>query len=508
MKKKFKILIIIAALFLTVSVIPVILIYNRAPVLIVTEESFLGLYGADRIKRETIHSSIALIRMVKTVAVANDAGDDIVSLAVSDIAAQPYCVIFPLRFARAAKLYREQNPDIAVVLLEGRYPENQKPSSFAIGNNVSDYFIYKTDIETDFYRLGFAAAAIASSEWRETADVNEEQESAVSRPPEKKTIAVFWEAGITRMKTVFNEAMSDYVNGKVRAGYGQSGTGNEGSIADSKEIISDDTEDAYNGGHEAEYGEQAAGSSEKREDSMEQAADWSGQTDDEGELPAEEIHQAGRGERIAEKSEQAEGREQSAEGRGTPENSEPLTRSEGHTAEGGERTGENGELAADIEMHAAEADNAAFFSTWDFAGLGWLRAAQSEETGTGGKKEAAEELILAPESRFFSSFSQFSDDSGLSCAIFVDSGVEFFEKRQDIPVVIFSWLDLNLMPDAVVMVIDDSPWVQVVQIARMAAAGMENGLVASKFHFLDKKIFNKEIMRKIKKTWKNDKIRI
>jgi hypothetical protein len=150
----------IAASLALAAIIPLLVFHTRSPVLIVTEQSFIDLYGEARIRGEALRSSLALFRPVKTVAVTNDAGDDIVRFAIDDVSSRPFCVLFPLRFARAARLYRGQYPGIPVVLLEGRFPDNENPSAFAIDGDISDYFIYKTDIDADFYRTALAAAAL------------------------------------------------------------------------------------------------------------------------------------------------------------------------------------------------------------------------------------------------------------------------------------------------------------------------------------------------------------
>jgi len=113
---------------------------------------------------------------------------------------------------------------------------------------------------------------------------------------------------------------------------------------------------------------------------------------------------------------------------------------------------------------------------------------------------------LLPEIVVFSSFSDFKDASGLACVVMVDSGTDFFDRKLSIPVFAFSWLNPVLIPDEVALIIDDSPWVQVVSIVKMVKNKVQNGLVASKFHFLNKNVFSKEIIRKIKKSWKNAKI--
>lgn len=138
--------------------IPVIIFLIRAPVLIIAEQSSVMLYGKDRLGSMTFQSSLSLFRRVKTVEIANDAGDDIVRYAIQDVSKNPYCVIFPYRFVHSAVFYHEQNPEIRVVLLEGRHPQDDIIPFFLQNEQV---FIYRTDIEDEFYRAGLAAASLA-----------------------------------------------------------------------------------------------------------------------------------------------------------------------------------------------------------------------------------------------------------------------------------------------------------------------------------------------------------
>jgi hypothetical protein len=151
---------IIAAVF--VLLILIIVYFARSPVLIVNDQSFSMLYGEERIRSELKSASKSLFRRVKTVFIADDAADDIVKIAISDVSSRPFCVIFPLRFARAARLYREENSRIPVILLEGRNSDKRFLS--VLGDDENDYFIYKTDIDSDFYRAGITAAAFITEE--------------------------------------------------------------------------------------------------------------------------------------------------------------------------------------------------------------------------------------------------------------------------------------------------------------------------------------------------------
>jgi len=290
--KKLKIL-AIAAVIALAAIIPLLVFFARSPVLVVADFSFIRLYGEARMRRENFRSSLSLFRPVKTVAAADDSGDDIIQFAVAEISSRPFCVVFPYRFATAARLYREQNPLVHVVLLEGRLFEDRRTDDY------NDIFVYKTDIEADFYRAAAVAALIEG--------------------------------------------------------------GNNGKIAVFAE--------------------------------------------------------------------------------------------------------------AQMQIRCREA---------------FLRA--------------FDELETPPAPLFFTSFSQYSEISGLSCVVLAGTGAEYLENFSGVPIIFFTWIDPLMMPDDVVIVVDDSPWVQAVQAVKMAAAGLPDGSIKSNFLIKNKNKVGAEVLRKIKKT--------
>ena len=203
MRRISKILIIAASFALVLAVLITLAIYNsRPPVLIVAEQSFIELYGRKRLRNEALFLSFSLFRPVKTVTIANEAEDDIVPFAVARISKKPYCVIFPLRFVQSAQLYREKNPNIPVVVLEGKFPESENPSEKILGENKSEYFIYKTDINNDFYNLGLAVSALKSKEEPKNDDSAFENEK-------NDKVVFFIEQNLTQMKEIFLKGLYD-----------------------------------------------------------------------------------------------------------------------------------------------------------------------------------------------------------------------------------------------------------------------------------------------------------
>jgi len=152
--KQKKIIIGAAAVF--AITIPFLIFNLRAPVIVVSEESFTSMYGKKRMRKEMRNFSLDFFRPVKNAVISNDAGDDIIPYTVSDISRRPYCVLFPFRFVRSARLYQEINPDIRVVVLEGKYTGRTMPDT--------NFFVYRTDIETDFLTAGKMAVILGGQD--------------------------------------------------------------------------------------------------------------------------------------------------------------------------------------------------------------------------------------------------------------------------------------------------------------------------------------------------------
>ena len=282
--------------------VPYIIFLCRAPVLIVADMAFIPLYGKTRLRSESGAAALTLYRPVRTVIIADDAGDDVVPYAINEASSSPYCVIFPLRFANSARLLREQNPDVPIVILEGRYGENNSPARSILGASAPDFFIYETDVNMDFYNAGLAATIL---------DMDVEIE-------EKTEIVVFLESGVQR-----------------------------------------------------------------------------------------------------------QGREAFLRGINTLEN--------------------------------------------------------------------------PPNTLFYTSFTQFSQRSNLTCVVLAGMGTAFLENNPDVPVILFTWVDPQLIPEEVVMVLNDSPWVQAVTAVRMASEGLAEGQIQSKIIYRNTEKINRRILHKMQK---------
>ena len=131
------------------------LVFNsRSPVLVVTDAAFMGLYGKDRIQRQSIASSFALFRRVKPVITADGASPDILVTAVSETSRHPYCVLFPGYLAPSAERYHMEFPEVHTALFSGVSPSSDLPQSDGV------LCVYRTDLETDLYRAGLFAGLI------------------------------------------------------------------------------------------------------------------------------------------------------------------------------------------------------------------------------------------------------------------------------------------------------------------------------------------------------------
>jgi len=285
--------------------------YIRPPVLIVTEQSFIEIYGKERIQNEAFSSALAMFRPVKIVTVANDAGEDAVPFAVSSAAIKPFCVIFPLRFAKSAVLYRELAPNIPIVVLEGRYLEEENPSENILGAEKSEYFVFKTDINDDFYRIGLAVTAIKQKP-------SQKYENFIPDDEKKGKVVLFIDRKLNQMKDIFLRGLYD-----------------------------------------------------------------------------------------------------------------------------------RGEL----------------FETF-----------------------------------FYNSYSQHLEIPDLSCVVLAGAGADFLDRKAEVPVISFTWINPSLLPFDVVMIVNDSPLAQTRQAVKMVESGVKNGLIKSEFRILDRTKFDRKVIAIIKKN--------
>jgi hypothetical protein len=151
---KFAKLLAVPAGILIALAIGALVFYKRPPVLVVTDAPFIDLYGKERLRRQRIASSFALLRRVKPVITADGASPDIIVAAISGAASKPYCVLFPNYLAPAAGRYHLEFPEIKAVLLCGYSVSSSLPKPDGV------LCVYRTDLNTDMYRSGLFAGQL------------------------------------------------------------------------------------------------------------------------------------------------------------------------------------------------------------------------------------------------------------------------------------------------------------------------------------------------------------
>jgi hypothetical protein len=151
---KHKKLLAVSAIILIVITIGALVFYNRPPVLVLTDVSFIELYGKERLRRQGIAASFALFRRVKPVLTADSASPDIQVAAISGAARKPYCVLFPAYLAGAAERYHLEFPETPSAILIGYRASSDFPQPDGV------LCVYRTDLETDLYRAGLFAGTI------------------------------------------------------------------------------------------------------------------------------------------------------------------------------------------------------------------------------------------------------------------------------------------------------------------------------------------------------------
>lgn len=142
------------AVILAALAVAALVFFSRSPVLIVTDASFIALYGENRVRQQQAASSLALFRRVKPVIAADGASPDILVAAISQAARRPYCVLFPGYLAPAAERFHQQFPETPAALLCGDSPYYNLPQPDGV------LCVYRTDLDTDLYRAGLFAGLI------------------------------------------------------------------------------------------------------------------------------------------------------------------------------------------------------------------------------------------------------------------------------------------------------------------------------------------------------------
>jgi len=178
-----RLLLVIGGIIIAVLALPRLVFLARAPVLVLTEEPFIAVYGEARLKKERKSAERALFRRVKPVVIADGVSYDMVIYAITGASKRPKCVIFPRSQAEAAQRFHEQFPEQPAVILRGLVLAQELPAP--------DGFlcVYGTDREADMYRAGLCAG-ILGAERRNLTDQAEEQPE--KQPNTTKTY-VLWQ---------------------------------------------------------------------------------------------------------------------------------------------------------------------------------------------------------------------------------------------------------------------------------------------------------------------------
>jgi hypothetical protein len=135
---------------LLVVLLAVLVFFLRAPVLLLSDNTFDVLYGPGRISQQRLSLALRLFRPVRVVQIAESAGPEMIEVALKEAVSRPRAVLVPSRYERGARRYAAQFPECPVVITGG--------FTSALEGNV---FTAGTDSRSDAYRAGIAAAIFA-----------------------------------------------------------------------------------------------------------------------------------------------------------------------------------------------------------------------------------------------------------------------------------------------------------------------------------------------------------
>ena len=150
---RYKKLVLLIAICSLLFIIPVTIYMSRSPVLIVTDLSFYELYGSQRLRQQRQKTSRQLFRRLIPVYVAESAGSDLIAIAAEDAYDRPRAVIFPHRYQEGAAIYKENHPQVEVLVIGGPQSQNTEP-----------FLRVRTNTKLDLYRAGLSAALLAGDQ--------------------------------------------------------------------------------------------------------------------------------------------------------------------------------------------------------------------------------------------------------------------------------------------------------------------------------------------------------
>lgn len=101
---------------------------------------------------------------------------------------------------------------------------------------------------------------------------------------------------------------------------------------------------------------------------------------------------------------------------------------------------------------------------------------------------------------FASSIAGMPDAGRLSSAVLASSASEFLDRTPFVPMVLFTWLNPLLLPNAVKVVFDDSPWALAVPAARMAAEGRAHAVIPSKPLIVSRNFADNNVLRRMRRA--------
>ena len=103
---------------------------------------------------------------------------------------------------------------------------------------------------------------------------------------------------------------------------------------------------------------------------------------------------------------------------------------------------------------------------------------------------------------FLNISSDYSSFSDVGCVVLAGSASKFIEKKLDIPIILFSWLDPAMTPSPVKLVFDDSPWALAADIFRNYTGSGGKMIVSSRLVILGERFDEKKDFRNIQRIVK------
>jgi hypothetical protein len=96
--------------------------------------------------------------------------------------------------------------------------------------------------------------------------------------------------------------------------------------------------------------------------------------------------------------------------------------------------------------------------------------------------------------------SDYASMGSISCVVMTGSAAAFLERNEQVPIILFSWVDPAITSASIKLIVDDSPWALAVRAVEMVSQKQDEPRIPSNIMVLDRRIASEGVLQDLKKV--------